>query len=139
MKNQLKSGLALIGVTATIFVGPLAAAQAVSPAPPESLPAPIPRTSGAIATYTLVVPTSVSKSKLQTRAVIPYGSHCPKLTTLRPKGATKKTKMKLRSPGASTGAAFASIRVCWANIPRYSQAASLGRVKVPFELASKID
>ena len=139
MKNQLKSGLALIGVTATIFVGPLAAAQAVSPAPPESLPAPIPRTSGAIATYTLVVPTSVSKSKLQTRAVIPYGSHCPKLTTLRPNGATKKTKMKLRSPGASTGAAFASIRVCSANIPRYSQAASVGRVKVPFKLASKID
>ena len=51
----------------------------------------------------------------------------------------QEDKDETAQPGASTGAAFASIRVCSANIPRYSQAASVGRVKVPFKLASKID
>ena len=137
--KPVKVRLLLVGLVTALMIAPSASSAVASAQVVDQIPVPTPRASGVISTYTLVVPTSVSKSKLQTRAVIPNGASCPKLTTLRPNGSTKKQKMWLRTPGASTGAAFASIRVCAANVPRNTRGATVGRVKVPFQLPKSID
>jgi len=93
--------------------------------------------SGVVSAYTLVTPTSVSKTKLQVRAVIPSGIGCPRLVLKKGNGSRATVKMKKRSPGATTGAAFASTRACEANIPRLRSgiaSARVGAVSVPHSL-----
>ena len=93
--------------------------------------------SSVVSAYTLVTPQAVSGSRLQIRAVIPTGIGCPQVTITTRKGRTVSRKMSMRVPGATTGAAFASLRACQANIPMLSDGirnARVGGVTVPSKL-----
>ena len=108
------------------FLAPLAAAPVAGAAG-----------SGVLSAYTLVTPKTVSSSNLQARAVVPTGVGCPQLVVTTKKGRKINRKMKLRVPGATTGAAFASLRACQANIPTPKEGvrlARIGRVSVPARL-----
>ncbi len=99
-------------------------------------------TGGVVSAYTLVTPTSVSKTKLQVRAVIASGINCPNLVLKKGNGSSMSLSMKMRSPGATTGAAFASVRACKANIPKTTSgitSARVGSSSVPFSLPAKFD
>lgn len=99
-------------------------------------------TGGVVSAYTLVTPTSVSKTKLQVRAVIASGIGCPNLVVGKGNGSKATLKMKMRSPGATTGAAFASTRACKANIPSVRSgitSARVGPVSVPHSLPARFD
>lgn len=93
--------------------------------------------SGVIAAYTLVAPDTVSVSNLQARAVVPTGIGCPQLVATTGTGRKINKKMTMRVPGATTGAAFASLRACQANIPAPKEgirSARVGGVTVPSSL-----
>ena len=89
---------------------------------------------GVMAAYTLVVPKSVSRSHLQTRAVIAHGLPCPKVEVTDKRGETSKLPMTKRVPGATTVSAFASLRACQANLPKKLASAKVGGRKVPAAL-----
>ncbi len=95
--------------------------------------------SGIVAAWTQVVPDSIAKSHLQARAVIPNGIPCPKVKKLYSDGRVSQGTMTMRSPGATTGPAFASLRACQANLPTGLKSASVGAIYVPARLHSKID
>ena len=90
--------------------------------------------SGIVAAYTLIVPTSVSKSQLQARAVVPNGVACPKVKKTYTDGRTSTQAMTMRVPGATTGPAFTSLRACQANLPSGLKSASVGAIYVPARL-----
>jgi len=114
----------------TILAGCLAlGALAAAPAQASSTPR-----SGIVAAYTLVVPTSISASRLQARAVVPNGVTCPKVKKTYNDGHTSTQSMSMRVPGATTGAAFASLRACQANLPSGLKSASVGAIYVPADL-----
>lgn len=95
---------------------------------------------GVVAAYTLVVPTSISTTNLQVRAVIPNGVPCPGLRMTTKAGVKLVRKMTKRVPGATTGAAFASLRACQANIPVTQtpvSSAQVGSISVPTTLPGK--
>ena len=95
---------------------------------------------GVVAAYTLVVPKSVSATNLQVRAVIPNGVPCPGLRMTTKAGVKVVRKMTKRIPGATTGAAFASLRACQANIPETDApvvAARVGSDGVPTQLPKR--
>ena len=97
---------------------------------------------GVVAAYTLVVPKSVSPTNLQVRAVIPNGVPCPGLRMTTKAGVKVIRKMTKRVPGATTGAAFASLRACQANIPETDTtvvAARVGSDGVPTQLPKRFD
>ena len=94
---------------------------------------------GIVAAYTLVVPTSIAKSHLQARAVIPNGVACPKVTKTYANGHKSDIAMTMRSPGATTGPAFASLRACQANLPSGLSWARVGAIGVPAKFKSKFD
>ncbi len=102
-------------------------------------PAGAARPSGIVAAWTQVVPESISKSRLQARAVVPNGVTCPKVKKTRSDGSKSQGTMTMRSPGATTGPAFASLRACVANLPSGLTSASVGSISVPASLPSKID
>lgn len=89
---------------------------------------------GVVAAYTLVVPTSVSASNLQTRAVIPNGVPCPKVEVRDNAGVTTKIAMTKRVPGATTVSAFASLRACEAALPKKLTRAEVAGHRVPAAL-----
>ncbi|MFM8527567.1 MAG: metallophosphoesterase [bacterium] len=97
---------------------------------------------GVVAAYTLVVPKSVATTNLQVRAVIPNGVPCPGLRMTTKAGVKLVRKMTKRVPGATTGAAFASLRACQANIPVTDTPVVAGRVGsdgVPARLPKRFD
>ena len=97
---------------------------------------------GTVAAYTLVTPKSVSETRLQVRGVIPSGISCPNLKMITNKGKTVRRSMTKRVPGATTGAAFASLRACQANIPKIQggiRSANVGPISVPHQLPSTFD
>ena len=94
---------------------------------------------GVLAAYTLVVPSAVSASHLQARAVIPHGVPCPKLDVTAAKGAVTHVAMTKRVPPATTASAFASLRACEANLPKDATKASVQGHKVPAALPGKFD
>ena len=125
MKNR--TGNRLIGTVAAVFVA-LGMAHATSA---------LATGSGVVSAYTLVTPKTVSESRLQIRAVVPTGIGCPQVTITSGKGRTVTRKMKMRVPGATTGAAFASLRACQANVPKLKdgiRTARVGGVTVPSKL-----
>ena len=112
----------------------LATAIGTAPASAGSTPK-----SGIVAAWTQVVPTSVSGSRLQARAVIPNGISCPKVKKTYNDGHTSQGTMTMRVPGATTGPAFASLRACQANLPSGLKYASVGAISVPAKLSSYVD
>jgi hypothetical protein len=99
--------------------------------------APQANAAGTVSAYTLVTPKSVSKTRLQVRAVIPTGIPCPKLALVTKRGKKVTRSMTKRVPGATTGPAFASLRACQANVPKIKagiRSARVGGVSVPFRL-----
>ena len=84
--------------------------------------------SGVISAYTLVTPGTVSDSNLQVRAVIPTGIACPRLNITTRTNREIARKMTMRVPGETTGAAFASLRACQANVPTPKEGVRLARV-----------
>ena len=94
---------------------------------------------GVLAAYTLVVPPSVSPTRLQARAVIPHGVPCPKLDVTDAKGTVTHVAMTKRVPAATTVSAFASLRACEANLPKDATKASVQGRKVPAALPAKFD
>lgn len=99
------------------------------------------RNSNEIAAYTSVVPRSVSSSQVQARAIIVAGSPCPKLVTnLNRRGQEIRVtrRMRLRTPGATTGAAFASLAACQASIPTGATSAMVGGRGIPSGLPATI-
>ena len=84
--------------------------------------------SGVLSAFTLVTPKTVSDSNLQARAVISTGLACPQLTVTTTKGRKINRKMKMRVPGATTGAAFASLRACQADLPTPREGIRVARV-----------
>ena len=96
--------------------------------------------SGVLSAFTLVTPKSVSDSRLQARAVISSGISCPQLAVTTTKGRKITRKMTKRLPGATTGAAFASLRACQADIPSPKdgvRTARVGGIPVPAKLPKK--
>ena len=99
-------------------------------------------TSGVLSAYTLVTPTSVSKSKLQARAVLARGLACPNLVVKKSNGSTMTIGMKERAPGATTAPAFDSLKACKANIPQLNSgisSARVGAISIPFSLPATFD
>jgi len=126
------------------FAAPIPAASAANAAAWSA------STTGVIAAYTIVVPTSVSKSRLQARAVIATGTPCPTLNVVsqsssnavagRASAASSKRSiaMQMRTPGSTTDAAFSSIRACQANLPSGVASATVGKTSLPANLPAKI-
>lgn len=110
---------------------PVAAAEPLSPA---SGVVRATASTGVMVAYTLVVPKSVSRSNLQTRAVIAHGLPCPKVEVTDKRGETSRLPMTKRVPGATTVSAFASLRACQANLPKKLASAKVGGRKVPAAL-----
>lgn len=123
------SKAAALSVLAALVLG-----VSVSPAGASTVPE-----SGIVAAYTLVVPRSIAESHLQVRAVIPNGVACPTVKKTHTDGHISRGAMTLRTPGATTGPAFASLRVCQANLPSGLSYASVGAISVPAEFKSKFD
>lgn len=93
--------------------------------------------SGVISAYTLIAPKQVAESTMQARAVIATGTACPYLKITTKKGGKVTRSMSMRTPGLTTGAAFASLRACQANIPVLRdgiRTARVGGVPVPATL-----
>jgi hypothetical protein len=122
-----------------------AATAALALLVPASAPAKTDRSNpevGVVAAYTLVVPKSISSTNLQVRAVIPNGVPCPGLRMTTEAGVKLVRKMTKRVPGATTGAAFASLRACQANIPVTDSpvvAARIGSDGVPTRLPKRFE
>lgn len=119
--------------TAAAIAAALLALPAAGPASASS-----PK-SGIVAAWTQVVPTSVTGSRLQARAVVPNGISCPKVKKTYSDGHTSQGSMTMRVPGATTGPAFASLRACQANLPSGLKYASVGAISVPAKLSSYVD
>ena len=85
--------LAVLMVPALMVIG-FSASSAVAESSPKH---------GIVAAYTLVVPSSIAKSHLQVRAVIPNGVACPTVTKTYANGYRSESPMTLRAPGATTG------------------------------------
>ncbi len=117
-------------ILATALVIGLAATPAGAATSPKA---------GIVAAYTLVVPTSITNSHLQARAVIPNGVSCPKVTKTYANGRKSESAMTVRTPGATTGPAFASLRACEANLPSGLAYARVGAIGVPAKFQSKFD
>ena len=97
---------------------------------------------GVVSAWTLVTPKSVSESRLQVRAAIPSGIGCPRLVIKTGNGRKVTRSMTKRVPGATTGAAFASLRACQANLPKPKagiRTARVGAISVPHTLPSRFD
>ncbi len=86
-----------------------------------------------VSAYTLIVPRSAARHQLQTRAVVPNGVACPKVRVVRD-GKVRHLTMTMRVPGVTTGAAFASMRACQANLPTRLSSASVSGITVPASL-----
>ena len=126
MKNARKA-------IAVILPAAFLCAFAAAPAGAASTPP-----SGIVAAWTQVVPTSVSSSRLQARAVVPNGVACPKVKKTYTDGRRTQGTMTMRVPGATTGPAFASLRACTANLPSGLSSASVGAIYVPARLRTNI-
>lgn len=120
----------------TIVVA-LAAVALVAPITQASLVASPP--TGVVASWTQLVPASVSPSQLQARAVVPRGTPCPKMKVATRTGRVTYVAMAMRSPGATTGPAFASLRACTAPLPVGLVSASAGAIAIPAALPSRVD
>ena len=126
LPKSFAPGMMLASLVLLAFSAPAQAAPAHASGP------------GIISAYTLVTPTSLSKSRLQSRAVIPNGIPCPRVHATKGK---KKLDLKMtkRVPGASTGSAFSAVRACQANLPSGLKSASIAGVKVPASLPKTFD
>ncbi|MFM9126931.1 MAG: hypothetical protein ACKOTA_05110, partial [Solirubrobacterales bacterium] len=67
---------------------------------------------------------------------MPNGVTCPKVKKTRQDGSKSQGTMTRRSPGPTTGPAFASLRACTANLPSGLTSASVGAIYVPASLPS---
>jgi hypothetical protein len=142
-RSRLLAAGLLAALAASAVAAPAASAEASITAAAN--------TSGVLAAYTLVVPSSISKSRLQARAVIATGIRCPALSVVarsssnavagRASAASSKRSiaMQMRTPGATTDAAFSSIRACQANLPSGLRSATVGKVSVPANLPARIN
>ena len=152
MAEQSATKHTRLRLAAAALLAALAAAAIAAPAASANVSiAATPNTSGVLAAYTLVVPSSISKSRLQARAVIATGIPCPALNVVSPSSSnavagrassasSKRTvAMQMRTPGATTDAAFSSIRACQANLPTGLKSATVGKVSVPASLPQAID
>lgn len=92
---------------------------------------------GVISAFTLIVPTSVSASHLQVRAVVATGTGCPHVKVSKNNGKTVSLAMTKRVPGATTSPAFADLRACQANLPTSAKSAKVDGISVPARLPSK--
>jgi hypothetical protein len=119
----------------TVLIAALATVAAV--VIPNFSVSPAQAASGVLSAYTLVTPKSVSTSRLQVRAIIPTGIPCPQLTVTTLRNRKINRKMAIRVPGATTGAAFASLRACQSDVPAPKdgvRSARVGGITVPSKL-----
>ncbi len=90
--------------------------------------------SSVIAAYTLVTPSTESKSALITRAILPSGIGCPSLKVKI--GSTyKHVTMTERTVPANTFSAFNNLAVCEALMPKGALSARVGDQAVPARMA----
>lgn len=128
---------ALFAMASTLVLSAMVAPEMASAQPIR------PSDEAILAAYTLIVPKSVSASKLQARAVVSTGALCPSLTAVvaGKKNPLKKTRrtvdMTMRAPGASTTSAFAALRACTANLPLRALRASISGTRIPAALPAK--
>lgn len=99
--------------------------EATSAAPATSL---VPE--GGVVAYSLVAPTSVSKSGIVARAIVPAGTPCPTLDA-QVGGKQTTVTMATRRPGSSTGTAFSAVTVCSASMPQGATSASILGTRIP--------
>jgi len=124
-------------------VGPVTAAVRGDTTPSATSSRPSPTTSslvpeGGVVAYALVAPSSVSRSGILARAIVPAGTSCPSVdVTVR--GKDSKVSMKPRNPGASTGDAFSAVRVCDAALPRGATSASILGTSIPAAMPRAAD
>lgn len=116
----------------------------LAPAAVQAEPAPLAPAQGRgiIATYALIVPTSVAPSGLIARAVLPAGVGCPQLlasVTARKGIKVVRAPMVERRPGATTLNAFGTLLVCEARMPVRAVRASISGRDVPASIPTKID
>ncbi len=90
--------------------------------------------SAAISAYSVAAPTSVARSGLVARAVVPAGSTCPDLVA---DGRRYRTRARL--PAASTSPAFAPILVCSRNVPAGATSASIGGLVIPAAMPKSVE
>ena len=102
------------------------AALGVSSALASAAPSPI-------AAYSLAAPTSVAKSGLVARAVLPAGSSCPSLLV-----DGRALPMQWRKPAPNTGNAFAGVLVCNRVIPDGASTASVGGLDIPAAMPARV-
>jgi len=86
-----------------------------------------------IAAYSLAAPTSVTKSGLIARAVVPAGSPCPSLVV-----DDRRIPMEQREAAPNTGAAFSGVMVCERPMPRGARQASVGGLQVPAAMPAQV-
>lgn len=112
--------------TVTAFGAATIAALGLSVAAASATPSPI-------AAYALAAPTSVAKSGLVARAVLPAGSPCPSLVV-----DGRALPMQWRKPAPNTGNAFASVLVCNRAIPAGARSASVGGLEIPASMPAQV-
>ncbi|MFN8126218.1 MAG: metallophosphoesterase [Candidatus Nanopelagicales bacterium] len=91
---------------------------------------------GVVTAYTLIVPRSAARHQLQARAIIPRGVTCPDVRAVK-NGRVRHLSMTMRVPGATTGAAFANLRACQANLPTGLTSATVAGHTVPAALPDR--
>ena len=90
-----------------------------------------------VAAYSLVAPTSASKSNLVARAIVKAGRSCPTLNVSN--GAVaRQLKMSKRSPGRTALPGFSTYTVCTKSIPRGSKRASIAAHTIPASMPTSI-
>lgn len=92
-----------------------------------------------VAAYSLVAPIGASPSGLVARAVVPAGAGCPRLQVVHEDGRRLFVPMTERKAPETTGAAFASLTACTADIPAGAVEASVGTTRIPSAMPQRID
>lgn len=152
--------LVAIAAASMLGLGALATSGTASPASPAAAAAAADRTTtsressgsdadvwidtlaadtGVVAAFTLIAPTSVARSNLLARAIVPAATGCPRLRFTTASGRHRGRPMTLRTPGATTGAAFANIRACEAPLPGRAVTADVGGTTIPARLPKRVD
>jgi hypothetical protein len=92
-----------------------------------------------VAAYSLVTPIGASPSGLVARAIMPAGAQCPRLKIVRHGGGHQSVAMYERKAPATTGAAFAALTACTADIPAGAAQAFIGTTLIPSTIPRRVE
>lgn len=136
--------LAPVGMTSAHADPPVTSGNAHVPVTPEDVVAAAsigPRATP-ITAYSIAVATSVARSGILTRAVLPGGAKCPDLRVTRvTKAGTSEVRtirMTRRSTGPTTVPAFRAVAVCEARMPVGARTASVAGITVPAAMPTRV-